>query len=366
MAKASVTGQITVISNGTTFYTVLQCQMGDIYQTYLGDTENPTNITPDFESDGATKPMIVFLAYSSEKANGNGLYPIANQNVHWYINNNTELTFDSQGVSTNNFGGVTGHFTKTTQVIGDITVPALVINKNLVKINDCNSFLINAEATVSVTNSSVHLSGAYQVSITYGTENTKKVTIIAGDTNFFNINEKGGSCKLKAWVDNADAAGLGYTFKWYVNNDGNWELQSEASDVISIMETQVSTSALVKLEVYKEDDLYGMDVQTVNDTSDPYHITPNPREPKGSDGVGDVVIEQFTNGEEKTIRYAPILWYNKDGVRTTVSNQTFKMWLYDNAGVLIKAFDTAAKFFDVTSASIVEHGGSVYIIQTSD
>ena len=84
-AKASTTGQITVVSNGTTFYTVIQCQLGDLYQTYLGDVDAPTNIAPDFEASGVTKPVLVFLAYSSEVGSGNGLASIENANMHWFI-----------------------------------------------------------------------------------------------------------------------------------------------------------------------------------------------------------------------------------------------------------------------------------------
>ncbi len=361
MAKASTTGQITVVSNGNTYYTVIQCQLGDLYQTYLGSTDSPTNITPDFEASGATKPMLVFLAYSSEVGNGNGLATIDTDSIHWYIGT-TELTFNSSGVSTNTLGGTTGHFTKTTQVIGDVTVPALKVNKNLVKVNDCQSFLIRGEVAISITNSSVNLSSAYQVSITIGTENTKHVTIIAGDTNYFTIYQKGGNCKLKAQVDNKDAAGLGYTFKWYIAGDnGAWELQTETSDVFTILETQVNSSALVKLEVYKGSDLYGMDVQTVNDSSDPYNIHANP-----CDKNGFATAEQFTTGETKSIYYKPILWYNDNGTKSIVDGQKFKMYIFDNAGISIASYDTAATSFEVTSADIVKHSGATYIIQTSD
>lgn len=366
MAKASTTGQITVVSNGSTFYTVIQCQLGDLYQTYLGDVDAPTSITPNFEASGATKPMLVFLAYSSEIGNGNGLASIAPENVHWYIGT-TELTFNSQGVSTNTFGGETGHFTKTTQQIGDTqnnytTVPALQVNKNLVKINGCNSFLIRGEVEVSVVNSSVKLSSAYQVSITLGTENTKHVTIIAGDTNYFTIRSKGGNCKLKAQVDNTSAAGLGYTFKWYISNSsGGWDWLAETSDVVTINEVDVDSSALIKLEVYKDDNLYGMDVQTVNDASDPYNIHANP-----CDKDGFPTVEQFVNGEDKKIYYKPILWYNNDGVRKTVDGQKFKMYIFDNAGISIASYDTAAETFEISSSDIVGHGGATYIIQTSD
>ena len=55
MSKATVTGQITVTSNGTTLHTILQCTTGDVYQNYDGDPASPSNVVPNFEASGATK-----------------------------------------------------------------------------------------------------------------------------------------------------------------------------------------------------------------------------------------------------------------------------------------------------------------------
>lgn len=368
MAKASVTGTIAVISNGTTLNAIIQCQMGDLYQTYLGEKNKPTNIYPDFEADGATKPILVFLLYSAEKGAGNGLESITDSNMHWFIGSE-EIKFDSQGVSTNNWNGVTGHFTKTTQKIYNddattyTTVPALQVNKNLVQVNNCSSFLIRGEADVSIINSAAHITAQYQVSINYGTENTKKVTIVAADTKYFTISEKGGHCQLQAWVDNKPASGLGYTFKWYISKDGGWQVLSETSDLLTITEPQVNTSAIIKLEVYKDDDLYGMDVQTVNDVSDPYHISPNPL-----NASGDPTIEQFTRGSGESIKYKPVLWYNVNGNVTKVADQKFIMTFMDNVGNSITdlQFTTAATEFVVPEDKVSSHGGAIYIIQTSD
>lgn len=367
MAKASVTGTIAVISNGTTLNAIIQCQLGDLYQTYLGTQETPTNIFPDFEASGATQPRLVFLLYSAEIGSGNGLTSVSNSNMHWYIGSE-EIKFDSQGVSTNSWNGVTGHFVKTTQRIykdesntSYTEVPALQVKKNLVRVNNCNSFLIRGEADVSVVNSAAHITAQYQVSITYGSENTKRVTIVAADTKYFTISEKGGFCKLQVLVDNKIASNLGYTFKWFISEDGAWKSLSEISDILTVVESQVATSAIIKVEVYKGDDLYGMDIQTVNDVSDPYHISPNP-----CDSAGKPTVEQFTRGSGAIIKYKPILWYNTNGNITQLKDQNFIMNVYDNAGVSILSFNTPAKEFAVEESSISSHGGGFYIIQTSD
>lgn len=67
MSKATVTGQITVTSNGTTLHTILQCTTGDVYQNYDGDPASPSNVVPNFEASGATKPKLVMQAYSAEQ-----------------------------------------------------------------------------------------------------------------------------------------------------------------------------------------------------------------------------------------------------------------------------------------------------------
>lgn len=76
MSKGTVTGQVTVISDGTTFFPILQCTIGDLYQSYKGDPASPTNVSPNFETI-ESKPLIVFQAFSAQEATGS-TYNLAN------------------------------------------------------------------------------------------------------------------------------------------------------------------------------------------------------------------------------------------------------------------------------------------------
>lgn len=110
MGKATVTGQITVTSNGTTLHTILQCTTGDVYQNYDGDPASPSNVVPNFEASGETKPKLVMQAYSAEQGAGNS-FDLTRGTPTWIVAG-VALTFNASHVSTNSFGGAAGHFTE--------------------------------------------------------------------------------------------------------------------------------------------------------------------------------------------------------------------------------------------------------------
>lgn len=381
MSKASAVGQITVISNGTTYNTLLQCDIGDIIQSYEGSASSPTTIFPDYEASGAKKPTLSLMLFSSEKGNGNALSNVDNNNVNWFINQTTQITFDSNGNSLAPFAGC---FKKTTSVItgdggGNIKVPALKVLKNLVGVNDGSSFTITAKCIAPVINSSVELSGTYQVTITTGLDATKKVSIAADDSHPFTILEKNGTCRVVALIEGADTNDASYTYVWKLFRNGTWETKTAVTgkpNRLDINETDVDSFGIVKVEVSKGGASFGSDIQTISDSSDPYTIYPNPKEvvynQSGNDTdkdtaddytKGDAAAEIFTVGDGRTIRYKPILKpesANKD------KSQTYRMYIYDNSGNDIISFTTPAKHFDVNSEVIAPHMGCTYIIQTSD
>lgn len=380
MAKASAVGQITVISNGTTYNTLLQCDIGDIIQSYEGSASSPTKISPDYEASGSKKPTLLLMIFSAEKGNGNALSNVNNDNVNWFINQVTQITFDDNGTSLAPFAG---YFKKTTQMItGDgganIEVPALKVLKNLVNINDGSSFTITAKCIAPVINSSVELSDTYQVTITTAADATKKVSIAADDSHPFTILQKGGTCRVVALIDGADTNDASYTYVWKLFRNGAWETKTAVTgkpNRLDINEEEVDSFGIVKVEVSKDGASYGSDVQTISDSSDPYTIYPNPKEvifnTSGKDtdsypddyAKGEAAAEVFTVGDGRTIRYKPIL---KPESANQDKSQTYKMYIYDNSGNDIILFTTPAKHFDVKSDTISPHMGCTYIIQTSD
>lgn len=355
MSKATVTGQIVVISNGTTLHPTLQCNTGDVYQNYDGDPASPSNVVPNFEASGVTKPKLVMQAYSAEQG-ANNSFDLSKGTPTWFVNDVT-LAFNASHVSTTAFGGVTGHFTAGSDSNGN---PTLTVNKNLVNVNGGDSFTITCVVSGAVSNTSVSLRAMYPVYIAKGVTDSKRVNIIAtSDKNLFTITEKGGTCTVKAQVTDGNmVTSTGYTFKWYLPDaSGGWALkQNSTSATFTINETDVDSSIIVKCEAYKGNEFYASDTQTINDVSDEYIIYPNP-----TDGNNNPVAENFIRNSSGKIVYKPYM--RKRGSTANETGVTFSMSLYSNAGVPINSAITKSdNTFTVTEAGIRDYKGAVYSI----
>lgn len=355
MSKATVTGQITVTSNGTTLHTILQCTTGDVYQNYDGEPASPSRVVPDFEASGATKPKLVMQAYSAEQGAGNSFD--LTKGIPTWIVAGVELTFNASHVSTNSFGGASGHFTEGSDTSGN---PTLTVNKNLVNINDGDSFNIICKVDISISNTNVKLQAMYPVYIAEGVTDSKRMNIIATSTkNLFTITEKGGTCTVKAQVtDGSTVTSTGYTFKWYLPDaSGGWVLkQDSTSATFTINETDVDSSIIVMCEAWKEGRFYASDTQTINDVSDEYIIYPNP-----TDGNDNPVAENLIQNSGGKIVYKPYM--RKRGSTANETGVTFSMSLYSNAGVPINsAITKSGNTFTITEAGIRSYKGAVYSI----
>lgn len=355
MSKATVTGQIVVTSDGTTLHPILQCTIGDVYQNYDGDPASPSNVVPNFEASGATKPKLVMQAYSAEQGADNS-FDLTKGTPTWIVAGVT-LAFNASHVSTNAFGGVTGHFTEGSDSSGN---PTLTVNKNLVNINGGDSFTITCIVDISMGNTNIKLRAMYPVYIAEGVIDSKRMNIIATSTkNLFTITEKGGTCTVKAQVTDGNmVTSTGYTFKWYLPDaSGEWVLkQDSTSATFTINETDVDTSIIVKCEAWKAGGFFASDTQTINDVSDEYIIYPNP-----TDGNDNPVAENFKVNSGGKIVYKPYM--RKRGSTANETGVTFSMSLYSNAGVPINsAITKEGNTFTITEAGIREYKGAVYLI----
>ena len=141
MSLASATGQVIFSQKGGVYMPAIQCNQGDLYQEYMGEASAPTNIAPDFAS---LKPVLSFILTSSRVAEG----LVVPSSMKWYFND-VEIKF-SGNVSTNTFGGETGHFKFIPYQPGTTDYYGLQIVKNLVKASGAASCTIKGEATVTV------------------------------------------------------------------------------------------------------------------------------------------------------------------------------------------------------------------------
>lgn len=315
MSIASKVGQVTFSQKSGVYMAAILCDKGDLYQEYDGDSSAPTNIAPDFTT---LKPTLSFLLTSSRVAEG----IVVPSSIKWYFND-VLINFTSN-VSTNTFGGETGHFRFVPYAAGTTNYYGLQVVKNLVKASAGASCTIKGVATVTVGNVSDEIQWVYPIPITKGVGNQKVVTIMAGDDKYFAIREKGGSVILSA-VARLGASELtaGLSYKWYRMINNAWNLISgQTGKNLTVTDSMVDTTGIFKVEVYQDSTLIGLDTQTVIDLSDPYDIITNPTpEDETISKAGDTVV------------YRPILV--KRGETTKAKDMTFYFVFMDSAGVIL-------------------------------
>ena len=349
MSIASKVGQVTFSQKSGVYMAAILCDKGDLYQEYDGDSSAPTNIAPDFTT---LKPTLSFLLTSSRVAEG----IVVPSSIKWYFYD-VLINFTSN-VSTNTFGGETGHFKFVPYAAGTTNYYGLQVVKNLVKASAGASCTIKGVATVTVGNVSDEIQWVYPIPITKGVGNQKVVTIMAGDDKYFAIREKGGSVILSA-VARLGASELtaGLSYKWYRMINNAWNLISgQTGKNLTVTDSMVDTTGIFKVEVYQDSTLIGLDTQTVIDLSDPYDIITNPTpEDETISKAGDTVV------------YRPILV--KRGETTKAKDMTFYFVFMDSAGVILNpsTANTSSASGTCTYEMCQQAGGNVaWTITTKD
>lgn len=353
MSVASATGQIVYLQNGGTISAYPMANIGDLYQNYGGTSDAPTDIYPDFTQ---VQPILSMVYSSSKQATG----IINPNNIDWKFNG-TALTFGANGLSTNTFGGETGHFKKVVPEAGKNDYYGLQIVKNLVKASGAAPCKIEASATFVQGAGSQTINTVVNIPITQRIGDSNIVNIRAADTNFFSIREKGGSCKLKAVAVRGNSevtSGLGYQWR-QLNGDGTWKTLAETGSTLTVTEAMVDTAAIFQCIVTQNGTTFGKDEATVVDLSDPYAILPNPT-------PADETITD-DDASRTTVVYHPKLV--KRGETAEVNAQMkFFMVFTDAAGNILNtaSASTAAREFTATLAMCKQAGnaGPTYLITT--
>jgi len=349
MSEASKTGGVIFSQKSGVYMPAIMCNKGDLYQEYLGESSAPSNISPDFET---LQPILSFLLTSSRVSEG----IVVPSEIKWYFNG-VLLSF-TNNISTNNFGGTTGHFKFIPYQAGTNNYYGLQIVKNLVASSSGASCNIKAEATILIGNSSDKIGSTYSIPITRGVGNQKHVTISSGDNKYFALRTKGSSCILTAVTRmGADEITSGLSYKWYKMDSGVWTLLTSTGKSLTVTEGMVDTTGIFKVEVFKDYTLLGIDTQTVMDLSDPYDIMLNPV-------PEDETIESGTGG---TVVYTPILV--RRGETTKAKDVLFLFTFMDSSGIILNTSTsgTPSATGTCTEAMCQQAGGNVaYIITTEE
>lgn len=334
MSKSSATFRIISISNGKSYYPLLLCDQGDINQ-YYNDTGD---VVPVFNENNS--PLLMFLLYDSE--NSAKSVVIKDENIIWYVNGK-QLSF-SGGKSTTTFGvnNETGHFVKMSKEIDGVAVQCLKVVKNLININGKSSFSITAVGTVPVDNTSFGATGIFPVTIGYGDVSSKKVRIQSPATykgTPFVISVKDGSCQLEAVVVTSSGTTKdGFTFKWSQQKDGAWVvLEGKTDSILDVSEGMVNGAALFMCEVSNANGVYGTDIQSVTDVSDPWQVYPNPVDDNGKPAS---LISY--KGSGVAFRFKPYVKHAGSDTKLDAARCKFSMGLFDSVGTKLNKKGSSA------------------------
>lgn len=344
MSVASTSRTIKFISKAGTYTAQIMSPSGDLYQEYEGTPEDVTNVYPNFAE---TKPILYFVCTSSRVAEG-----VADPDSIEYYFNGTKISF-SGGVSTGSFAG----YFKSIAPSGEQLYYGLQILQNIAELAGYAPAVIKMVATISYGTQSDSIQATYNIPIQQATGSSYRITIVAGDTKNFVINEKGGSCILKAMAyQSGQALTQNLTYIWEKMGSTGWETMGVTTQSITVSGNDINTYGEYRVHVSRSGSEIGTDIQSVMDTSDPYDIDPHP-------SPEDEAITEDTTGNGE-VTYTPVVV--KRGSSTKALDTQFYFVLKDAAGVYLNTDRTTPKTSQtVTRAHCTQAGGDVSVTITS-
>lgn len=347
MSSASTTRTIKFVSKAGTYAAVIMCPDGDIYQEWEGTTAQITGVYPNFE---VTKPILYFVCTSSRVAEG-----VATPDAINYYFNGTKIEF-SGDTSTGTFAGVF----KKIAPSGDNLYYGLQIVKNIAELAGLAPAVVKMVATVSYGTQTDQIEASYSIPIQQSTGNGIRVTIVSPDGKNFVINDKGGSCQLKAMAYQKGTeltANLSYAWEQMQGSSGWVVLAGKTTQTITVQDTDINAYGEYRVTVKRGNEELGKDIQGVMDASDPLQIDPHP-----SPEDETITEDESGNGE---VAYTPVVV--KRGTSTKALDTTFYFVVKDAVGNYLNpgSIDVDKATETVTREQCVQAGGDVSITITS-
>lgn len=349
MSSASATRTIKFISKAGTYAAVIMCPDGDIYQEWEGTTAQPTSIYPNFASK---KPILYFVCTSSRVAEG-----VATPDAINFYFNGTLIQWNGD-TSTGTFAGL---FKKIAPA-GDNLYYGIQILQNIAQAAGFAPAVIKMVATVSYGTQTDQIEATYTIPIQQATGNGVRVTIISPDNKYFVINEKGGSCQLKAMAyQKGTALTTGLSYVWEKMGANGWTTLAATTQTITVADTDINSYGEYRVTINRgtgaSAEELGKDIQGVMDASDPLQIDPHP-------SPEDETITEDTSGNG-TVTYTPVVV--KRGTSTKAFDTTFYFVVKDAVGNYLNpgTMNTAKTSETVTRAQCVQAGSDVSINITS-
>ena len=347
MSSASTTRTIKFVSKAGTYAAVIMCPDGDIYQEWEGTTAQITGVYPNFE---VTKPILYFVCTSSRVAEG-----VATPDAINYYFNGTKIEF-SGDTSTGTFAGVF----KKIAPSGDNLYYGLQIVKNIAELAGLAPAVVKMVATVSYGTQTDQIEASYSIPIQQPTGNGIRVTIVSPDGKNFVINDKGGSCQLKAMAYQKGTeltANLSYVWEQMQGSSGWVVLTGKTTQTITVQDADINAYGEYRVTVKRGNEELGKDIQGVMDASDPLQIDPHP-----SPEDETITEDESGNGE---VTYTPVVV--KRGTSIKALDTKFYFVVKDAVGNYLNpgSIDVDKATETVTRDQCVQAGGDVSITITS-
>lgn len=338
MSLASCTYQCGWIGDDATFTVSLLATQGDLFQRYTGDLLGSFTCTPNWDGKalGAGPVLRVILMESDPTITQATLAKAVVDDETTYYIDGLKLEFDSSGISVNSTsGGATGYAgcfrkLKANSTGASTPVPTLSIapfggleiRKNLVGPAQGRSINVTVKLGINTGAKGVHQQGSTTIRILQSNGATNFAHIYCDDDSFV-LDEDNTDvvCKVKCWRGDSEVTAKFYR-KWYMLEGGSW-VQKATTDTFTVDRDMVATFADIKVECYADaacTELIASDVQTVNDSSDAYVITPGPQPADGT----------FYQGGTTDIKFYPKLT-DTDGNPVTEAHK-FNYTVMDSVG----------------------------------
>ncbi len=348
--SASAFRRITFRSKGGVYSGIFTSDAGDLYQEYDGSPTNPTKCYPDWSQPGNKQAM--YLVISSSRST-NAATPASVE----YSVAGTTLTFGTG----NPAPCTTPGFTNLFQIEdGNMTV----IN-NLVSLNGGNGFDIIAKAFMDANDKKEFVVVPHRYSCKpHDANSAGKAMIVAGDKKYFTIDEKNGSCILKAQF--FDQAGwitpAANECRWDQLVDGVWKSIATSGNTLTVTEASVNTYSVFRLTVTRNGNEY-QDAQDVMDRSDPLDILIGTQFAESAAATPKTTNDLNLDSDMDPTAY--LLFAPKLVVRGELNSNLSgtETWhpavLVNAAGVNLMTInvDQATKKYKITVQDLLDHGG---------
>lgn len=337
MTFGSCSFQCGYMPDGSTMTMSLLASTGDLFQYYKGSHSNPDSVTPDWSNGltGTQIPLIrMVLMESDPNIEDEEIAGCVVDNLtEWYIDGD-KILFDDAGVSINGkdpdtVDNVAGLFRKVaTGGRADAPFGGLEILGNLVKALNGQSANITCIAFLNVDGVGTRLQANTTIRMIKATGESSFASIYCDNGQTFVLDEKSRQsveCKVSCFRDGTQLAANSFYRIWYLLVDGAWT-EKARTDTFTVNRDDIATFGEVKVECYEDAartkaKMIASDIQTIQDSSDSYILTPNPT-------PADAKFYQ-TGGPEK-ITFAPKL-SQSDGSAGPACKFIFSV--FDHAGV---------------------------------